>query len=97
MNHTAAARSLEAVSRLAGAAAEYHGQVPAVVSGTGPGIPKESLPRRFEPFHPATSRRTGGGPGLATVHALASRYAGCVTVASEPGNTAFQVLLPASR
>jgi nitrogen-specific signal transduction histidine kinase len=35
--------------------------------------------------------------GLATLYAIVSQYGGCVTVTSEPGDTAFEILLPSSR
>jgi len=65
------------------------------VRDSGPGIPKEILPHVFEPF--VTSKPgegVGTGLGLATLHALVSQYGGSVTVASEPGDTAFEILLP---
>ena len=65
------------------------------VRDSGPGIPKEVLPHLFEPFF-STKREKGGssGLGLATLYALVSQYGGCVTVTSEPGDTAFDILLP---
>ena len=35
--------------------------------------------------------------GLATLYAIVSQYGGCVTVTSEPGDTAFEILLPSPR
>jgi len=68
------------------------------VRDSGPGIPKEVLARLFEPFFSATQQAGGtAGPGLAILHALASQYGGCVTVTSEPGDTAFEILLPSTR
>jgi len=68
------------------------------VRDTGSGVPKDLLPRLFEPFF---STKLDNGPcaglGLATVYALASHYGGTVTVTSEPGDTAFEVLLPSPR
>jgi signal transduction histidine kinase len=69
-----------------------------VVRDSGPGIPKEVLAHLFEPFFPATQEAgSSAGPGLATLYALASQYGGCVTVTSEPGDTAFEILLPSPR
>ncbi|HOG29474.1 MAG TPA: ATP-binding protein [Vicinamibacterales bacterium] len=67
------------------------------VRDTGPGIPSEILPHIFEPFFsskPGEGR--GAGLGLATLYALASQYGGCVTAASGPGDTAFEILLPSA-
>jgi signal transduction histidine kinase len=68
------------------------------VRDTGSGVPKDLLPRLFEPFF-STKLEEGprAGLGLATIYALASHYGGTVTVTSEPGNTAFEVLLPSPR
>jgi len=68
------------------------------VRDSGPGIPKEVLPHLFEPFFSTKpGDGDGGGLGLATLHALVSQYGGCVSVTSEPGDTTFDILLPASR
>jgi signal transduction histidine kinase len=68
------------------------------VRDTGSGIPKEALAHLFEPFLSTKPGEGGGtGLGLATLYALVSMYGGCVNVTSEPGDTAFEVLLPSSR
>jgi signal transduction histidine kinase len=68
------------------------------VRDTGAGIPKEALPHLFEPFFSSKPGDGGGtGLGLATLYALVSLYGGCIDVASEPGDTRFDILLPASR
>ena len=65
---------------------------------TGSGIPKELLPHLFEPFlSTKPGEGIGGGLGLATLYALVSQYGGCVSVTSEPGDTAFEILLPSAR
>ncbi len=65
---------------------------------SGSGIPKEVLPHLFEPFFSTKpGDGVGTGLGLATLYALVSQYGGCVTVTSEPGGTAFEILLPAAR
>ena len=66
-----------------------------VVRDSGAGIPNDVLPHLFEPFF-STKGGAGGsaGLGLATLYALVSQYGGCVTVTSEPGDTAFEILLP---
>lgn len=69
------------------------------VTDTGPGIPKEHLPRLFERFYRvdrARSRELGGtGLGLAIVRHIVERHGGRVWVESEPGEgAAFSVALP---
>jgi signal transduction histidine kinase len=64
---------------------------------TGSGIPKEVQPHLFEPFLSTKPGKSGGGLGLATLYAIVSQYGGSVTVTSEPGDTAFEILLPSPR
>ena len=67
------------------------------VRDSGSGIPKEALPHLFEPFLSTKPGEGGSGMGLATLYAIVSQHGGCVTVTSEPGDTAFQILLPSAR
>jgi PAS domain S-box-containing protein len=67
-----------------------------VVEDNGPGIDHALVPKIFEPFFTTRPTGEGTGLGLSIVQAIASRYAGTVTVASPPGQGArFEVLLPA--
>jgi signal transduction histidine kinase len=70
-----------------------------VVRDTGPGIPRDSLARIFEPFYRVPgSRAAGTGIGLATVRRIVDAYGGTVTVESELGRgSVFRVLLPLGR
>ena len=69
-----------------------------VASDTGSGIPKEALAHLFEPFlSTKPGEGASSGLGLATLYALVSMYGGCINVASQPGDTAFEILLPSSR
>lgn len=67
------------------------------VRDTGSGIPNDILQHIFEPFFSTKRGERGSGLGLATIYALVSQYGGCVNVTSEPGNTAFEILLPSPR
>ena len=73
--------------------------VEVAVKDTGPGIPKEDLPRLFERFYrvdKARSRQLGGtGLGLAIVKHLVRSQGGAVRVESEPGRgSTFAFTLP---
>lgn len=68
------------------------------VSDDGPGIDPELQPALFERFtrgDDSRSRAAGStGLGLAIVAAIAAAHAGSVHVESEPGRTAFRIVLP---
>jgi PAS domain S-box-containing protein len=62
----------------------------------GIGIPKEILPRIFDPFY--TTKATGHGLGLATCYSIIKRHNGCIEVESEPGKgSTFHIFLPAAK
>lgn len=62
----------------------------------GGGIAPEHLPRIFDPYF--TTKPTGNGLGLASVHSIVKQHGGCVVVSSTPGAGAeFSVYLPASQ
>uniref|UniRef100_A0A832I6S4 histidine kinase n=2 Tax=Pseudothermotoga TaxID=1643951 RepID=A0A832I6S4_9THEM len=72
------------------------------VSDTGPGIPKEALPRLFDRFYrvdKGRSRKMGGsGLGLSIVKSIVERHGGEISVNSEVGvGTTFIVKLPIER
>jgi signal transduction histidine kinase len=65
------------------------------IGDTGPGIPPEVRRRIFEPFF--TTKPVGRGTGLGldvSYRVVVTRHHGDVKVASEPGDTRFQVYLP---
>ncbi len=60
----------------------------------GVGIPKEHLPRIFDPYF--TTKQTGSGLGLAMVHSIISQHNGHIFAESAPGKgTSFIIYLPA--
>ncbi|MFT3828801.1 MAG: ATP-binding protein [Opitutaceae bacterium] len=66
------------------------------IADQGTGIPPAVLPRIFEPYY--TTKRTGNGLGLATVHSIVRRHGGQIEVASTLGKgTTFTIWLPAAR
>jgi PAS domain S-box-containing protein len=61
----------------------------------GIGMPREILPRIFDPFY--TTKNSGHGLGLATSYSIVNRHGGCIDVESEPGKgSVFHVVLPAA-
>lgn len=60
----------------------------------GPGISGELRSRLFQPF--VTNKPAGQGLGLALVSKVASAHGGLVEVQSDPGQTVFSILLPAT-
>jgi PAS domain S-box-containing protein len=64
------------------------------LTDTGVGMPKEMLPRIFDPFY--TTKPKGHGLGLATSYSIVSRHRGSIDVESEQGRgSTFRVYLPA--
>ena len=80
------------------------GEVPPLVAGRyvqltvrdrGTGIPKEHLPRIFDPYF--TTKQKGSGLGLAASFSIIRRHDGHIVVESELGiGTAFHIYLPAT-
>jgi hypothetical protein len=62
----------------------------------GCGIEADVLPRIFDPYF--TTKQSGSGLGLATVHAIIAKHEGRITVQSIPGaETTFSIYLPACK
>ena len=67
------------------------------IQDTGFGIPKEDLPRVFDPFYTTKEEGKGLGLGLSTVYGIIDRHKGNIDVDSEPGKgTVFTIRLPIS-
>jgi signal transduction histidine kinase/CheY-like chemotaxis protein len=65
------------------------------ISDTGPGISADALPRVFDPYF--TTKKSGHGIGLATVHSIVKKHQGHITVTSKPGaGASFHIWLPAA-
>ncbi len=66
------------------------------ITDEGSGIPKEIIPKIFDPFF--STKATGHGLGLATVFSIINRHDGWIDVESKPHEgTTFHVFLPASK
>jgi signal transduction histidine kinase len=63
------------------------------------GITAEHLPHIFDRFYKADASRAGvkggSGLGLSIVKAIVERHGGTISVASRPGRTVFEIVLPA--
>jgi signal transduction histidine kinase len=63
------------------------------IADTGPGIPRESIDKIYEPFF--TTKDKGTGLGLAIVYSIIKKHGGEIAVESEEGKgTAFTITLP---
>ena len=70
------------------------------IADRGCGIPKEVLPRIFDPYFSTKQRgeQKGMGLGLTICHKVIQEHGGAITVESPPGGgTTFHLHLPASR
>jgi signal transduction histidine kinase/CheY-like chemotaxis protein len=66
-----------------------------VIADSGDGIKSDVLPRIFDPYF--STKRTGGGLGLATTYSIVKRHQGHIAAASIPGQGAtFALWLPAA-
>lgn len=75
------------------AAVVEDGRVDIAVSNNGPPIPKDVLPKIFEPFFSTKQAASGVGLGLAVAYGIVKRHGGDIQV--ETGaETTFHVILP---
>ena len=70
------------------AGADGLGGARVTVRDHGPGVPREAMPRLFEPFFTSDDVQ-GSGLGLAIAHELADRMHGHLSAESAPGRTVF--------
>jgi signal transduction histidine kinase len=70
-----------------------NGRITVEIQDTGEGIPREVLPRLFEPF--ASNKERGTGLGLAVSRRIVEEHGGTVRARPRtPHGTAFEVALP---
>jgi signal transduction histidine kinase len=77
------------------ATAREANRIRVTVGDDGPGIPPEIRDRIFDPFFTTKPVGEGTGLGLDVVWRIVTGHGGEVRVVSEPGDTRFEVLLPA--
>ncbi len=65
------------------------------IGDSGPGIPPEIQSRIFEPFFTTKGVGEGTGLGLDTTLRIVRKHRGSINVTSSPGDTRFQIRLPA--
>jgi len=71
------------------------GDIEAVITDTGPGVPEEIVHRIFDPFFTTKPPGVGTGLGLSVSYGLMKEHSGEILVESEPGKGAsFIVRLP---
>lgn len=66
------------------------------IADNGSGIPAEIRPYIFDPFFTTKGVGEGTGLGLNTVQTIVRKLGGNIRVTSKPGDTRFQVRLPAA-
>ncbi|MCB2230925.1 PAS domain S-box protein [bacterium] len=72
------------------------GWVVVEISDTGSGIPKDVLPKIFDPGFTTKGSGVGTGLGLSIVHQIIQDHGGKILVTSKPGEgTTFRIELPA--
>jgi len=67
------------------------------IGDNGPGISPDVLPHIYEPFFTTKGVGEGTGLGLDTVRRIVRNHHGEIRVSSQPGDTRFQVYLPATQ
>jgi PAS domain S-box-containing protein len=67
------------------------------IADTGPGIPKEALPRIFEPFYTTKPKGKGTGLGLSTVYGIVHQGKGQIFADNRPeGGAVFTIYFPSA-
>ena len=77
---------------------EAKGRIAIKIGDTGPGIPKETLSRIFDPFYTTKSPKEGVGLGLSVSYGIVEQLGGSIGVESEEHKGAtFTIHLPAAK
>jgi signal transduction histidine kinase len=90
-----ATRHTPAGTRIVVSAGDRSDTVALAVTDDGPGVPEGDREHLFERFYRAEGgQASGSGLGLAIASELAERMGGTIELSSQPGETAFTLLLP---
>jgi signal transduction histidine kinase len=65
------------------------------VVDSGPGVPDELRERIFQPFFSTKKKQNATGLGLTVAAGFIQQMGGVLRFESQPGNTSFEMLLPA--
>jgi signal transduction histidine kinase len=76
---------------------QENGWVVVEIQDNGPGIPAEIQNNIFNPFFTTKPVGQGTGLGLSISYNIVQKHGGEIRLLSEPGQTCFQVFLPASQ
>ena len=66
------------------------------VRDNGPGVPEELTEKVLAPFFSTKKKQNAAGLGLTVVSGIAKQHGGTLRMESQPGETIFTLLLPAS-
>jgi two-component system NtrC family sensor kinase len=73
----------------------HNQEIIVAVKDNGPGIPKETLPKIFDPFFTSKAMGKGTGLGLSITYSIVEKLGGRLMVASEVGQgTTFTIYIP---
>ena len=64
------------------------------IEDDGPGIPEDIQDKIYDPFFTTKGKGEGTGLGLAVVHGIVRNHGGGIRLASSPGCTRFDIILP---
>jgi two-component system NtrC family sensor kinase len=67
------------------------------IMNDGPEIPKEDIPRIFDPFYTSKEVGKGTGLGLSLCYGIVHEHGGDIWVVSENGKTVFTIKVPVSK
>jgi signal transduction histidine kinase len=73
------------------------GKIRATIADSGPGIPRDQLPKIFERFHSRTPDGTGIGLGLFIARRILERRGGAVAARSGRARAVFSIAVPVAR
>lgn len=95
---TNATQAIEGPGKILLATAEQEGYVDISVADSGSGIPKDKLPKIFDPFYTTKTVGQGVGLGLSIVDRIVKGHGGKIKVRTSTGKgTKFIISLPVAR